>query len=107
MGAYELNLFDIYQLPTLPQQVKNKMKKYSHQLIIAAILVFSLAPAGLAYSAVDKTFNVTVVTDSVDVNPGNGKCADSNGNCSLRAAVMEANALAGADSITLPETHSN
>ncbi|MGH3711976.1 MAG: beta strand repeat-containing protein [Micromonosporaceae bacterium] len=34
--------------------------------------------------------------DTVDANPGDGVCADSVGGCSLRAAVMEANALANA-----------
>lgn len=35
---------------------------------------------------------VDVTSDTVDANPGDGVCADSDGNCSLRAAVMEANA---------------
>lgn len=48
------------------------------------------------------TFTVDTATDAVDSNPGNGVCATSGNNCSLRAAVQEANALAGADIITLP-----
>jgi CSLREA domain-containing protein len=34
--------------------------------------------------------------DSVDANVGNGVCADSSGDCSLRAAIQEANAAAPA-----------
>lgn len=47
-------------------------------------------------------FTVNSTTDSVDISPGDGACADSAGDCSLRAAIMETNALPGADSITLP-----
>ena len=45
------------------------------------------------------TFTVTVTGDGVDANPGDGLCADSAGNCTLRAAIAEANTTAGADSI--------
>ncbi len=48
------------------------------------------------------TFTVNSMVDSVDVNPGNGICSDGAGRCTLRAAMQEANALAGADTITLP-----
>lgn len=47
------------------------------------------------------TFVVNTATDSVDVNPGDGVAADAQGFTSLRAAVMEANALAGDDTIQL------
>jgi hypothetical protein len=41
-------------------------------------------------------------TDSVDASPGDGLCSDASGACTLRAAVMESNALAGADTIHVP-----
>ena len=47
------------------------------------------------------TFVVNVLTDTVDVNPGDGLAQDATGNTSLRAAIMESNALAGADTINL------
>ena len=47
-------------------------------------------------------FLVNTMLDTVDINPGDGFAADSNGFTSLRAAIMEANALAGPDTITLP-----
>ena len=47
-------------------------------------------------------FTVDTTVDTVDANPGDGTCADASSNCTLRAAIMEANALAGADTITLP-----
>ncbi|HHJ15442.1 MAG TPA: CSLREA domain-containing protein, partial [Gammaproteobacteria bacterium] len=45
---------------------------------------------------------VDSTTDAVDASPGDGTCADVDGNCTLRAAINEANACAGADSIVLP-----
>lgn len=47
------------------------------------------------------TFTVNDTMDTVDSLPGDGLCADTGGNCTLRAAVQEANALSGADSIIL------
>ena len=47
-------------------------------------------------------YTVNTTLDTVDTNPGDGLALDSHGNTSLRAAVMEANAGAGADTITLP-----
>ncbi|MGY1712446.1 CSLREA domain-containing protein [Geodermatophilus sp. SYSU D00758] len=38
---------------------------------------------------------VTTAADTVDAAPGDGRCADMDGACSLRAAVQEANALGG------------
>lgn len=48
------------------------------------------------------TLTVNTTADTVDVAPGNGLCADSVGQCSIRAAIQEANALAGVDTITVP-----
>lgn len=50
--------------------------------------------------AVVSTFLVGVTTNLDDAAPGNGVCADANGDCSLRAAIEEANAHAGADAIS-------
>jgi CSLREA domain-containing protein len=53
-------------------------------------------------SAPAATFTVDTTTDAVDAVAGDGVCATAGGACSLRAAVQEANALAGADTIDLP-----
>ncbi|MCU1304990.1 MAG: polymorphic rane protein [Candidatus Sulfotelmatobacter sp.] len=50
----------------------------------------------------DPTFVVNTSNDTVDVHPGDGVCADVNGQCSLRAAVMEANANMNASDPTSP-----
>ena len=46
-------------------------------------------------------FTVNSMADTVDANPGDGLALDVSGNTSLRAAVMESNALAGDDTIQL------
>ena len=58
----------------------------------------SVAPA-VVLSASALTLTVNTNGDTPDATPGNGICADSVGNCTLRAAIQEANASAGADTI--------
>lgn len=45
------------------------------------------------------TLTVDSPGDTADVAPGDGVCNDGSGNCTLRAAIQEANALAGTDTI--------
>ncbi len=61
--------------------------------LVLALLLFGARPAHAA------TFTVNSGSDAVDANIGNGTCATATGSCTLRAAVQEANALAGADAI--------
>ncbi len=49
-------------------------------------------------------FVVNSTADAVDAAPGNGICATASGVCTLRAAVQEANALAGPDTIQFTGT---
>lgn len=51
-----------------------------------------------------QSFTVNSTVDATDINPGDGICETANGNetCTLRAAIMEANALAGMDEIIMP-----
>lgn len=48
------------------------------------------------------SFTVNTTDDTVDANPGDGLCADSQGHCSLRAAIMESNTNADRNTIILP-----
>ncbi|MCI0400380.1 MAG: hypothetical protein L0Z68_03635 [Gammaproteobacteria bacterium] len=80
----------------------NNMKKclFSYQwfsLIFAIACLFS-SPLHAA------TFTVNSTADAIDANAGDGVCetAPSNGECTLRAAAQESNALAGTDTINLP-----
>src|SRR5438094_4578830 len=71
-------------------------------VVLLAVLL-SLAAVSAVQAA---TFTVNSTIDAVDASPGNGKCATSTalrGVCTLRAAIMEANALAGGPhTIVLP-----
>jgi uncharacterized repeat protein (TIGR01451 family)/CSLREA domain-containing protein len=58
------------------------------------VLLLLLA-AALASPAWATTFVVNTTSDTVDANLGNGICADAGGDCSLRAAIMEAGYFAG------------
>lgn len=73
------------------------------------VLAVSLALIGVAavltlpaVAAPTVTFNVNSTLDLVDNNPGNGVCQTAGGDCSLRAAIQEANATASSDTIILP-----
>jgi CSLREA domain-containing protein len=66
----------------------------------AAILAACLFATGFAQAA---TFDVNSPADVPDATPGDGQCETAAGNkvCTLRGAIQEANALAGADVIQL------
>jgi CSLREA domain-containing protein len=53
----------------------------------------------LAVTVNAANFTVDSNAHTPDANPGDGVCADAGGLCTLRAAIQEANALAGADTI--------
>jgi CSLREA domain-containing protein len=52
--------------------------------------------------AVGKTFTVNSTADAPDADPSNGICAAASGKCTLRAAIMESNFTAVADTIIVP-----
>ncbi|HUS24628.1 MAG TPA: DUF4347 domain-containing protein [Candidatus Binatia bacterium] len=51
------------------------------------------------FSATLATFTVNSESDTSDSENGDGVCADSYGNCTLRAAIQEANATVGPDTV--------
>ncbi len=68
-------------------------------LWLGAALAFGAAAPTMA-----ATFVVNSTADTVDAHPGDGVCADANGACTLRAAVMESNAdTAGPNTIDLTQ----
>ncbi len=76
-------------------------------LALALAVVFAQVAFGIGSAAAASTFNVNSTADRVDLSPGNGVCATGNlvggaPECTLRAAVQEANALAGTDTINIP-----
>lgn len=70
----------------------------------AALLAMLACALQLGSSGVRASiFTVNDVLDAVDINPGDGVCETAAGHCTLRAAVQEANAHAGLDSIVLQD----
>lgn len=70
------------------------------QLTIAALI--GMLATVLSVNAAAETFTVNTLiddSDSNDLNPGDGLCRTFDGDCSMRAAIQEANALSGADAI--------
>ncbi len=65
-------------------------------LLLGALALSSLSPAQAL------VFNVDSEVDFIDLKPGDGQCRTEFDTCTLRAAVQEANASAGADEIVLP-----
>jgi CSLREA domain-containing protein len=50
-------------------------------------------------------FIVDSTRDAVDADPGDGACSDASGECTLRAAIQETNALTGSQIVGIPAGH--
>jgi hypothetical protein len=73
-------------------------------LLIVGLL---LAPHGstMAQTTNPNVFNVNSTNDAIDIDPGDGICdanAGSGVTCTLRAAIVEANTIAGRQTIIVP-----
>jgi len=68
--------------------------------------VLLLATCLLTLPLTAATFTVDATTDTPDATPGDGICADALAQCTLRAAVDEANANPDADTIGFSAAHS-
>ena len=72
--------------------------------LLLILLSVPAVPGGLfkslkASASPSLTFTVNSTGDGADNNVGDGVCNDGSGSCTLRAAVQEASAAAGADTI--------
>ena len=79
---------------SLAREAAGKRRKW-----LAASIVLVLLPLIALEKAQGAAFQVNSTTDEDDATAGNGLCATASGQCTLRAAIQEANALAGDDSI--------
>lgn len=61
-----------------------------------------LNKATSSYAIASTVLVVDSVIDAVDENPGDGICETAAGECTLRAAIQESNALSGTDTIFIP-----
>ncbi len=76
------------------------MERWAALRAILGMAGLGAALAGAPAAAV--VFAVNTAVDAADALPGDGKCDAPGVGCTLRAAVQEANATAGADVIQLP-----
>ena len=67
--------------------------------LVSSVVMTTYSPIDTAFAAT--TFTVNSAIDAVDTNPGDGACSTGAGSCSLRAAIQEANALSGPDTINV------
>ena len=77
-------------------------KKAVRFFSVVIILSILLAQFGLRPVAAATNFVVDSNADKTDATPGDGLCDTGEGECTLRAAVQEANVLEGSDSISIP-----
>ena len=86
------------------------MKRFSSIAVITLALGACDSPTtppdaadpSASVSAAATTFRVTSTADADDARRGDGVCRTRSGVCTVRAAIQEANALAGAEQITVP-----
>ncbi len=85
----------------IPRAILSKARRFCVVAFAAAALTVLLLSRN-AVQASPSTFTVNSTADAVDISPGDGVCSTAAGECTLRAAIQETNALAGADTINVP-----
>ena len=73
-------------------------RQLGRMAVVAGLVALFL---GVVLPASAATFTVNSTADAPDVDLGDGICADAAGMCTLRAAIMQANALGGNNVIDL------
>ena len=84
------------------REIKRSLSRSFTVFLVAVLLAMLAVVWGSADVVHGATLTVDSTRDTIDVNPGDGLCEDGRGRCTLRAAIMETNALVGADIIELP-----
>lgn len=74
-------------------------RQYARATSIFILVIVVAAITQLPHAQAAGTFTVNSLADTSDAAPGNGICADAGGACTLRAAIEEANSLAGDETI--------
>src|SRR5918992_1269887 len=70
-------------------------------LLVLVLLLLAALRADTARAAAGMPITVDKAADQLDTSPGDGECRTFGGGCSLRAAIMEANAAFGPDTIVI------
>lgn len=79
-----------------PRRAPSVLRPLALLLAVLATGCDEFPTGGLGYFVVNST------ADEVDAMPGDARCATARGACTLRAAVMESNAMPGANTVRLP-----
>jgi hypothetical protein len=69
-------------------------------LALVVVVAVSVLAAGGEVQASPSTYTVNWTGDAPDSNTADGVCDDGTGNCTLRAAIQQANATPGTDTIS-------
>lgn len=89
------NTRQAFHKSSFKHSLKPHLKTLSLLLIIGSLLSLSLLKQNKHVSALDNDFSDGITVDSTldtaDSNVGDGVCDDGDGNCTLRAAIEEAN----------------
>lgn len=80
----------------------NTLKRYVYVIGIGLVLSLLLSSRVMVTSVYASVFAVNNPGDAGDSHPGDGICATATNVCTLRAAIEEANAHPGVDTITIP-----
>jgi len=80
----------------------HRLRRVALAVAVCGAAAALLVGGAQSRSLTTHVFTVDTTADSVDNVTGDGTCADSGGQCSLRAAVEEANAVGGSSVISLP-----
>ena len=90
--------------PAPPRTARGSSPLASTALVVTASLLLAGAvlPVATVRGVRAAELAVDIEADAPDSSPGDGACQTDVGGCSLRAAIQEANASAGADTIDLP-----
>ena len=75
-------------------------------IVTAGVALIAIAGLGLARGVAAQPaavlkFHVTTTVDAHDAHPGDGRCADAAGQCTLRAAIEEADASPAGSAVTI------
>ena len=79
-------------------------RKCTRAVVLLLLSISFVVISQLLTARAASTFIVNTLGDTPDAQPGDGSCADAGGLCTLRAAIQEANALAGDDAISFSVT---
>lgn len=99
--ATEGSLVLVYSGPGIEEDIPNFRVTISGEALTSGQDLTTFSIPVFAMNDPDR-FVVNVLSDTKDINPGDGVCEDANYECSLRAAIEEANEWTGEQTIFVP-----